>query len=95
MIITKETVEHIAHLSGLPLDSAECERQRQSLEGMLDYMDILRRLDTEGVSPLVHLADESPLRADEISPSYPQEQMLAGAPERQGEAFSVPETVKA
>lgn len=93
MNITKETVEYIARLSALALDGSECERQRESLEDVLSYMDVLGCLDTDGAEPLVHLTDDWELRADETAPSYLQEQILSGAPERRGEAFSVPKTV--
>lgn len=93
MDITKETVEYIAHLSNLALCGRECDGHRDRLREVIGYMDILDRLDTRDVEPLVHLTDETVLRVDETAPSYTVDQILSGAPERPGEAFSVPKTV--
>jgi len=93
--ITLKDVEHVARLSRLELSEAEKERMRQELDSILAYIDKLRALDTEGVEPTSHAVPMvNVLRPDTPRPSFPQEDMLANAPERSGEFFRVPKIIE-
>lgn len=95
MKITQEMVEHIAALSRLELSGPEKARMTGELEQILDYMDVLNGLDTEGVEPMSHVFPlKNVLRADEAEPSTDQAAILQNAPESDGESFLVPKTVE-
>jgi aspartyl-tRNA(Asn)/glutamyl-tRNA(Gln) amidotransferase subunit C len=93
--ITMKEVESVARLSRLALTDAEKERMRGELDGILSYIDKLRALDTEGVSPTSHAVPmTNVMREDEPRESFPQDLMLANAPDRSGEFFRVPKIIE-
>jgi len=93
--ITMREVEQVARLARLALSDAEKERMRRELDGILSYIDKLRALDTEGVPPTSHAVPmTNVMREDEPVPSLPQEDMLANAPDRNGEFFRVPRIIE-
>ncbi|MCQ2465662.1 MAG: Asp-tRNA(Asn)/Glu-tRNA(Gln) amidotransferase subunit GatC [Oscillospiraceae bacterium] len=95
MTITKEIVEYAAALSRLKLDDAETEDMQKQMSAIVDYMDVLNKLDTENVEPLSHVFSISNvMREDEVVPSYDREALLDNAPERNEECFVVPKTVE-
>ena len=96
MDVTPELVEHIADLSRLELGPEEVRGIAAELERVLGYMDVLNRLDTEGVEPMSHVFPvKNVLREDVVVPFPFQDWvgLLAGAPETDGETFLAPKTV--
>ena len=90
-MIEKKDVEHVARLTRLELTEAELERMREQLNSILAHLDTLRAVDTEGVEPTSHAVDVvNVMREDDVAPSFPQDAMLANAPDRSGELFRVP-----
>ena len=83
-------VEHIAELAKLSLTDEEKERFGEQLSAILEYAEVLQRLDTEAILPT---ATVLPLRnvmaADQVRPSLPREDVLANAPEAEGGCFKV------
>ena len=93
--ISLKDVEHVARLARLELSEAEKERMRRELDSILSYIDKLRALDTGGVEPTSYaLPMTNVMRDDTPRPSFPQETMLANAPERSGEFFRVPRIIE-
>lgn len=93
--ISLEEVEHVARLARLELSEADKERMRRELDRILSYIDKLRALDTEGVEPTSHAVPmTNVMREDATRPSFPQDEMLANAPERSGEFFRVPKIIE-
>jgi aspartyl-tRNA(Asn)/glutamyl-tRNA(Gln) amidotransferase subunit C len=93
--ITLAEVEQVARLARLELSPAEKERMRRELDGILSYIDKLRRLDTEGVEPTSHaIPMVNVMRDDEPRPSFPREDMLANAPDPSGQLFRVPRIIE-
>jgi aspartyl-tRNA(Asn)/glutamyl-tRNA(Gln) amidotransferase subunit C len=93
--ISLEEVEHVARLARLELSEADKERMRRELDRILSYIDKLRALDTEGVEPTSHAVPmTNVMREDATRPSFPQDEMLANAPERSGDFFRVPKIIE-
>jgi aspartyl-tRNA(Asn)/glutamyl-tRNA(Gln) amidotransferase subunit C len=93
--ITLKDVEHVARLARLELGPEDKERMRRELDGILSYIDKLRALDTEGVEPTSHAVPiTNIMRDDLVTPSFPQSDMLANAPERSGDFFRVPKIIE-
>lgn len=93
--ITMTEVEQVARLARLALTEAEKERMRRELDGILSYIDKLRALDTEGVPPTSRAVPlTNVMREDEPRASFPQDEMLANAPDRSGELFRVPKIIE-
>ena len=94
MQIDDEVVRRLETLAALRLTPEERARLRQQLSRILDYVQQLEALDTDGVPPTSHvLADRQGLRADEVRPSLPRDEMLRNAPDARAGCFRVPRFV--
>ena len=92
-VISDETIEYVGILSKLKLDEAEKAQAKKDLEEMLDYIDQLGELDTEGVEPMSHVhPDVNRFREDVVTNGDMREDILANAPEERDGAFVVPRT---
>jgi aspartyl-tRNA(Asn)/glutamyl-tRNA(Gln) amidotransferase subunit C len=90
-MLTPEQVQWVAHLARLELTPAERDTMARQLSAILDYVDQLKQVNTEGVEPLAHpLKVHNVFRADESAPSLPVDAALANAPDRSGDFFAVP-----
>ena len=55
--ISDETIEYVGILAKLELSDEEKEQAKKDMGSMLDYIDKLNELDTEGVDPLPSRGD--------------------------------------
>ena len=53
--ISDETIEYVGILAKLELSGQEKEDAKADMEKMLDYIDTLNELDTEGIEPMSHV----------------------------------------
>jgi aspartyl-tRNA(Asn)/glutamyl-tRNA(Gln) amidotransferase subunit C len=91
MALTEAEVRWVAHLARLELSPAELETMTRQLRAILDYVDQLQQVNTDGVEPLAHpLPVQNVFRADEPAPSLPVALALANAPDRHGDFYGVP-----
>ena len=96
MALTPEEGRWVAHLARLELSDAELATLTRQLAAIVEYVDQLRQVNTDGVEPLAHaLAVQNVFRADEPAPSLPVDEALANAPQRQGDFFRVPAVLDA
>lgn len=94
--LSHEDVAEIARLARLALNRDEIESLRVELSAILEHMDALQTLDTEGVEPMTHAVPMTlRLRDDTPAPSLPVDRALAGAPDRVDDYFQVPNIIKA
>ena len=92
--IQPDEVRTIAALARLRLSEAEIERMTHELDAILDYIDIVKNLDTENTEPMTHAVPfDCPLRPDEPKPSLSVEEALQNAPRRHDAFFEVPRIV--
>lgn len=90
MPLSKEQVEHVAHLARVGVTEEEVERFSHQLSDVLEYFERLDEVDTEDVPPTSHtLALHNVMREDEAHPSYDVEAILANAPDQQERRFRV------
>jgi aspartyl-tRNA(Asn)/glutamyl-tRNA(Gln) amidotransferase subunit C len=72
------------------LSEAETEKFRSQVSEILDSFEILNQVDTTDVPAATHsIPLQNIFREDEAHASYPQEEILANAPEREGSFFKV------
>lgn len=91
MALAPEDVNWVAHLARLELSPAELATLTSQLAAILDHINQLQQLATDGVEPLIHpFADTDVFRADEPAASLPTEAALANAPARKGDYYAVP-----
>jgi aspartyl-tRNA(Asn)/glutamyl-tRNA(Gln) amidotransferase subunit C len=91
MSLSVADVRWVAHLARLELSDDELAAMTRQLSAILEYVDQLKQVNTEGVEPLAHpLPLHNVFREDEPAPSLPLGAALANAPRRQGDFYSVP-----
>ena len=87
MKLSREEVLHIARLG---LDEAEVDKFREQLSELLESFAVLQRVDTTGITPTAHsIALENVVRSDQVAASLPPDQILANAPQKEGDFFRV------
>ena len=92
-VISDETIEYVGILSKLKLDDEQKEQAKKDLAQMLDYIDQLGELDTEGVEPMTHVHSfTNRFREDEVTNGDDRENILKNAPEEKDGSFVVPRT---
>jgi len=90
MKLTRAQVEHVAHLARLSLTDEEIERYREQLSAVLDYAEMLNEVDTTAIPPTATVLPlRTVLRPDEPQSSFAPDDMLANAPNRDGQFFRV------
>ena len=90
MKLTRAEVEHIAELAKLGLAEEEREKFREQLSAILEYAEMLQRLDTEAIPPTATVLPlRNVMRPDEVEPSLPLEDILANAPQAEDSYFKV------
>jgi len=95
MKISQQEVEKMAHLARLDVDDELKETLAGQLSDILDYIDALKDVDVEGVTPASGAAFmNNVLREDEQQPSPGPDVTLANAPERDHDFYVVPRVVK-
>ncbi len=94
-IIDDPTIDYVSILAKLELSGEEKEQAKKDMASMLDYIDKLNELDTDGVEPMSHVFDvENVMREDVVTNGDGREETLANAPVRKDNAFVVPKTVE-
>jgi aspartyl-tRNA(Asn)/glutamyl-tRNA(Gln) amidotransferase subunit C len=91
MSLTAQEVIGVAHLARLQLAEVELETMTRQLSAIVDHVDQLKQVNTDGVEPMAHaLAIHNVFREDEAAPSLPVADALANAPQRRGDFYGVP-----
>jgi aspartyl-tRNA(Asn)/glutamyl-tRNA(Gln) amidotransferase subunit C len=91
MALGESEVEHIASLARLRLSDEEKALYREQLSAILDYMAVLRQVDTSAIEPTASVLPlRSVTRADEPRPSLSPDELLANAPRAEAHLFQVP-----
>ena len=92
-IISDETIEYVGILARLELSGQEREQAKKDMGSMLDYIDKLGELDTEGVEPMSHVFPVyNVFREDVVTNGDMREEILKNAPEEKYGMFVVPRT---
>lgn len=92
--ISDETIEYVGILAKLELSGEEKENAKADMEKMLDYIDTLNELDTDGVEPMSHVFPvHNVFREDAASMEDGSGDTLANAPLQKDNCFKVPKTI--
>ena len=72
MSLSLDQVRKVAQLARLELSEDDLARMQRELSTILDYVDLLQKLNTDGVEPLAHpLPVHNVFRPDQPAPSLP------------------------
>ena len=98
MKITEKEVRYVADLANLSLTDAEVAHLRADLDGILEHMDKLKEIDTDGVDPMAQVLFETgetaTLREDIPAAPLGNQSALANAPQASGGYFKVPKVIE-
>ncbi|SHJ37917.1 Asp-tRNA(Asn)/Glu-tRNA(Gln) amidotransferase subunit GatC [Desulfofundulus thermosubterraneus] len=93
-MITIKDVEHVALLARLELSDEEKQMYAKQLNAILEYAQMLNELNTDDIPPTAHVLPlKNVWREDEVGEHLPPEEVLANAPETEGQFFKVPRIV--
>lgn len=88
MKLTLDQVKKVAKLANLPLTEDQEEEYSQQLSKILDYVDQLKEVETQGTDPTFNITGLSNIeRADETTPSLSQEEALKNSAKKQDGMF--------
>ncbi len=94
MKITQAEVLHVAELARLDMDATAIETMAAQLGEILEYVDLLNRADTRGVSPTTHaISIENAFRDDVPAESLDPDVATGNAPEKEQGHFLVPKVI--
>lgn len=93
--ISLDEVRKVAKLARLALSDEELERMRGDLDGILDWMATLAKLDTSGVEPTFHAVEMvSALREDVPAEGLRHHEALRAAARSDQGGFAVPKVME-
>lgn len=82
-MIKHEQVKKIANLGHLELSEKEVDVYANELSKILDFFEVLKKVDTDGVQPLLCSTEISDvMRVDHQQTSGIEQDIISGAPER-------------
>ena len=89
--ITADDVRKVAQLARLDLPDDTIATYTGQLERILDYVDQLQAVDTEGVLPTTRAVEVvNATREDTVVDTDLRQDLLDQAPQREGDFFRVP-----
>jgi aspartyl-tRNA(Asn)/glutamyl-tRNA(Gln) amidotransferase subunit C len=92
--ISKEEVKHVADLARLDMDEHSIEIFSKQIGNILQYIDTLKRVDTEKATPTSHAVFlPNAFREDEVKDHLDRNLALANAPEKENGNFIVPKVI--
>lgn len=95
MSIDNATVRRIATLARIEVTDAELSTWAEQLSGIMGWIEQLKEVNTEGVTPMSGGTDlKLVLRADMVTDGGIVDQVLANATEPQDGYFTVPKVVE-
>ena len=93
--ISKEQIEHVAHLARLSFDKDELDEFTAQLGQIIEFAEQLNEVDTEGVEPTSHATEvHNVVREDEARPSPPREETMKNAPDQENGQYKVPSVLE-
>ncbi len=94
MKITREDVTYVAELARIDLPDEAIDKFAHQIGDILDYVDLLKQVPTEGVAPTSHaISLTNAFRDDKVRAPADPEISLANAPESEDGQFVVPKVI--
>ena len=94
MKIDIKTIEKLASLSKLSFTKEELDLISKDMSKMVNFINQLDEIDTEGVEPLIHLNEEfNKWREDEIREMLDQKEALSNSPINDSTYFKLPKVL--
>jgi aspartyl-tRNA(Asn)/glutamyl-tRNA(Gln) amidotransferase subunit C len=95
MSVDTQQVRHIAKLARIAMSDAEVEAMVPELNNILDWVEQLSEVNTDGVEPLTAVIDNKlRLRDDAVTAGNERDDVLRNAPDAQHGFFAVPKVIE-
>lgn len=95
MSLERSEVENIAQLARLKIEQDDVESYAKSLNNILNLVDQMQAIDTEGVEPLANPLDATQrLRVDEVTEPNQREHFQQLAPLKEAGLYLVPKVIE-
>ena len=95
MSLSQEQVKKIAKLSRIKLQDNEVEHFQQELSNIVDWVEMLSEVNTDGVEQMTSVAKMNlPLREDKVTEGNLRDEVLANAPKSEYGCYVVPKVVE-
>lgn len=95
MTLKSEDVRNIAHLARLAISEEDVDQYAADLSNILDLVEQMNQVDTEGVQPMAHPLDaKQRLRNDEVSETNQRDKFQAIAPDVENGLYRVPKVIE-
>lgn len=94
-MITQKEVEYVAELAQLYLSDKEKELLTKQLENILNLVNKLKELNTEGIEPTSTVIPiTNVFREDKVKESFANEESLMNSPEKEKGYFKIPKIME-
>jgi len=95
MQVDEATVRRIARLARIKVTDQEAKALEKEISGILDWVKQLDEVDVANVEPMTRVTPMTlRKRDDKVTDGEIPEQVLANAPQREGNFFVVPKVVE-
>lgn len=95
MKVDEKTVRNVARLARIKITDAEAKALEGELTSILDWVEQLGEVDTDGVDNLSSVGARAMVpRADAVTDGGIPDQVVANAPAREDHFFAVPKVVE-
>ncbi len=97
MSFSKQQLHKFADL--IKIDVSDEQMEKMNIDGVIDWLDKLQKIDTTGVEPMLSPAEHKlPLREDVVTEPNMRDKILANTPDKTGVSrgyFAVPKLMDA
>lgn len=96
MSISDETIVSIAHLARISIEETDIPRICERVNKVMDLVDQINEVDTDGVTPMSHAIPNQVqrLREDTVTETNAREAMQALCPHTEAGLYLVPKVIE-
>ena len=94
MKVNKELITKLSSLSKLKFNKEETKLISEDLSKMVNFINQLNELETDGIEPLIHMNEEiNNWREDKLGEVLSQEKALTNSPVQDSTYFKLPKVL--
>jgi aspartyl-tRNA(Asn)/glutamyl-tRNA(Gln) amidotransferase subunit C len=95
MKFDNDEIKKVAHLARININENEADKVGEKLEGILELIDQMTQVNTDGIEPMAHALDiNQPLREDKVTEADIREKSLKLSNETNQSLFIVPRVIE-
>jgi aspartyl-tRNA(Asn)/glutamyl-tRNA(Gln) amidotransferase subunit C len=92
-MVSKDVVLKIARLARIRIQESELAGFQKKFSDVLESFNVLQEVNTEGVAPMFHAAEQMELREDVPEAALPTADLMRNAPDQFENCFRIPRVV--